>query len=64
MTSFFVGLLTVLVIVALVWLILYLFNRVMPNVIDANVINIILVIVLAILIIMWITGHGIYLWKP
>ena len=60
--SLIVTLLTILVIVAIVYLILYLFSKyVVP--IDQKVLGIIIFVLAAVLIIYAITGHSFVWWK-
>ncbi len=57
-----INLLTILIIVAVLYLILYLFQKyVMP--IDGKIIGVVIFIVCALLIGYWITGHSLAFWK-
>jgi len=62
MSSFFVSLLILLVYIAVLYLILYLFTKYVTP-IDNKVMGIVIFIVAAILIVYAITGHSLVFWR-
>lgn len=62
MLSILVNLLVILIIVAVLWLILYLFQKYVFA-LDNRIVGVIIFIVAAILIIYTITGHSLTVWK-
>lgn len=62
MASILVNLLVILIIVAALWLILYLFQKYVFA-LDNRIVGVIIFIVAAILIIYAITGHSLTVWK-
>ena len=62
MGTILVNLLVILVIVAVFYLVLYLFQKYVTPV-DQKAVSILIFIMCAILIIYWITGHSLLFWK-